>query len=243
MSVAAINKLITKEKPVSKDFKGNIILVYGDKKVGKSTFASRFDNPLFLDCEQGLRTVGKDDFIPDHIEVHEWDRLEQTVDALHEDLMGYDTLVVDGLNEAWSYLVDKIVTEAGAKDINDGELGYGKGMARAVKTFRNWFQKLRRLNITIVLCAHDRVINVEHNGVSYDKRIPYVDDSKDGKAWNAIKPAINMVLYAYKEQGKDGVIHVMRTKGNQLVEAADPHGKMPEVMPFSYPALEKVYSA
>lgn len=217
-----------------------IVLVYGDKKVGKSTFASRFPSPLFLDCEDGLRTVqGPDGKRPDHIPIDSWATVINVTNALEKDSMGYRTIVIDGLNEAWSYLTKHMLDKYNVEHTNEGALSYGKGKAVMGREFRHWFQRLRKLPAAIVLLAHDKVLPFENNGVSYDKRIPMVDESKTGDAWDIIKPAINMILYANKVQTKEGVQHVMRTKGTQLIEAADPYGNLPEVMPFSYGALEK----
>jgi hypothetical protein len=215
-----------------------IILIYGDKKVGKSTVAAQFPKPLFLDCEDGLRTVtnanGKR---PDHITISGWKDLIDATQWLLKNDHGYETIVVDGLSEAWSYLVGFLLDKYKVEHMNEGQLAYGKGKGLAQRMFRQWFQALRKLDTGIVLCAHDKIIPFEHNGVSYDKRIPLIDDGKNGEAWDAIKPAVNMVLYASKQTGKDGVKHVMRTKGTQLVEAADPYGNLPEVMEFDYSKL------
>jgi len=217
-----------------------ITLVYGDKKVGKSTFASRFPAPLFLDCEDGLRTVqGSEGKRPDHISIGSWLDVLDMTSQLEADLHNYDTIVIDGLNELWSYLVKYMLDKYKVEHTNDGQLAYGKGKAMMSREFRHWFQRLRKLDCAIVLTAHTKVLPFEHNGVAYDKMVPYVDDSKMAEAWDTIKPAINMILYAHKVGSKDGVTHVMRTKGTQLIEAADPYGNLPEVMPFSYGSLKE----
>ena len=232
---------------VQKDTEGKIAgldeiitLIYGDKKVGKSTFASRFPKPLFLDCEDGLRTVqDTTGHRPDHISVQGWQDVLDLTAQLEGDLNGYETIVVDGLNELWSYLVKFTLEKYKVEHTNDGTLAYGKGNAIMGRAFRSWFQRLRRLPAGIVLTAHDKVLPFEHNGVAYDKRVPYVDDSKMAQAWDTIKPAINMILYAHKVDTKDGVVHAMRTKGTQLIEAADPYGNLPELMPFNYASLQE----
>lgn len=241
MNASSIMSRVRKDETGEKAGLDEIItLIYGDKKVGKSTFAAQFPSPLFLDCEDGLRTVqngtGKR---PDHIPVGSWNEILAITSELEQDLQGYRTIVIDGLNELWSYLVKYMLEKYRVEHTNDGALAYGKGKAMMAREFRHWFQRLRRLPCAVVLTAHDKVLPFEHNGVAYDKRVPYVDDSKMAEAWDTIKPAINMILYAAKVQNKDGVQHVMRTKGTQLIEAADPYGNLPETMPFEYEALAK----
>lgn len=234
-------QLITSKKKASTGLNDIITLIYGDKKVGKSTFASHFPEPLFLDCEAGLRTVSDGEGnIPDHVAVHTWSQIQEVTEALSKDTGGYKTLIVDGLGELASYLIEHILLENGVSSLNEGPLAYGQGKGVVVREFRSWFQKLRALDMTIVLIAHDRVAEVEYNGVKFDRRIPLIDSSKMGiELWDALKPSINMILYANKVNTKEGVQHQMRTKGTQQIEAADPYGKLPEVMQFEYDQLDK----
>ena len=242
MNATSIMSLVKKDETGEKAGLNEIItLIYGDKKVGKSTMASQFPAPIFLDCEDGLRTVqGSTGKRPDHVTINGWTDILDVTTELEQDLRGYETVVVDGLNEAWAYLTSYMLKRYKVEHTNDGVLAYGKGKGMMQREFRHWFQRLRKLDCAIVLTAHDKVLPFEHNGVAYDKRVPYVDDSKMAEAWDTIKPAINMILYAAKiaDTENGGVKHVMRTKGTQLIEAADPYGHLPEVMDFDYKALE-----
>ena len=232
-----------------------IIVVYGEKKVGKSTFASRFPNPLFLDCEDALRSVvTPDGKRPAQVQINswsgdeyglvEWTRFLGTPEGKS---LGYKTIIVDGLNEAYFLLRQEILAKHRVKDENEGDLAYGKGGRLIRDAFRLWFHELRKLThhgYGIVLTAHEKTVDFENNGVSYNKKVPLVDGSKDERAWDAIKPAVDAIFYAYKKQGKDGVQHLVRTKGNQLHEAADPthDARLPDNGPFSYQAIEQAYN-
>lgn len=244
MNASSILSRVKKDEAGAKAGLHEIItVVYGDKKVGKSSFAAQFPSPLFLDCEDGLRTVqNSDGKRPDHISIGSWLDVLDVTSQLEGDLHGYETIVVDGLNELWSYLVKYMLDRYKVEHTNDGTLAYGKGKAMLGREFRHWFQRLRKLPVGIVLTAHDTVLPFEHNGVAFDKRLPFVDDSKTGDAWNVIKPAVNMVLYAAKVETKEGVKHVMRTNGTQRVEAGNPYD-LPEVMGFDYAELEAAASA
>lgn len=240
MTLASIEKLITKDDKGEKSkLEDLIVLIYGDKKVGKSTFAAQFPKPLFLDFESGLRTVhGPDGTRPDHIQVTSWQQVLDITKHLEEGV-DYKTIVIDGLNEAWNLLVKYTLETYGVTDENEGALAYGKGGRYMRRQMRWWFAQLRKLPYGIVLTAHDTILPFEHNNVTYDKRVPLIDEGKKAEAWTAMKPSINMILYAHKLEGKDGVKHVMRTKGTQLIEAADPYGHLPELMHFDYAQLEK----
>lgn len=241
MSTAAIDKLVTKKQKAKTNVDGTIVLVYGDKKVGKSTWASRADKPLFLDCEQGLRTVADEDGnVPDHISIDSWQKMVEVTKQLLKDHGDYETIVVDGMGELTSYLIEDTLRTNNALHMNDGVLGYGNGKNLILREFRYWFQQLRRLDCTIILTAHDRLSDAENNGVKFDKRIPLFDATKLGvEVWDAVKPAINMVLYANKVHTKDGVQHQMTAKGTQALEAGSPFAQLPDVMLFDYDQLRK----
>ena len=234
--------VVSGKKP-SVNLGGTITCLYGEKKAGKSTFAAQFPKPVFLDCEGGLRTVeAPDGNIPDHVPINSWEGFTEAVSSLEEDTGGYETVVVDGLNELWSYLEAHILKKYNAKHNNDGELGYGNGKKIMQREFRYWFQRLRNLDITIVMCAHQAVEEFEHNGVNLSRHIPYVDDTKEGLAWRNIKPAVSMVLYVSKESTKEGVVHQLRCQGNQFYEAGNPFN-LPELIQFDYNQLVKAIEA
>lgn len=244
MNVKSLDALITKEKPAVTNLVGSITMLYGEKKVGKSTLASQFDDPLFLDCEDGLRTVANSDGnIPDHISVHSWDDIEAATKALEDGDTKYKTLVVDGMAELTSYLRRHMLEEAGTDHINEGKLGYGKGKDKLVDRFNAWFARIRKLDMTIVLIAHDRVTEDEYNNVKFNKRIPLFDTAKRGaEIWEGVKPSISMILYGYKDKSKDGVVHRLRCQGTQMIEAGNPFN-LPEVIEFSYEQLSKAIEA
>lgn len=237
----ALDKLIVRKKKARTDLTGTVTMLYGEKKSGKSTEAARFPKPLFLDCEDGLRTVAlPDGNMPDHIPIRNWETLMDVTTALEggasED---YETLVVDGMAELTNHLANKLMAEHKAKHLNDGNLGYGTGKDLIIREFREWFARIRTLDLTLVLVAHDRLAEMEQNGVKFDKRIPLLDTGKRGiEVWDGMKPSINSYFYVWKEQTSDGIEHKMRCQGNNMVDAGNPFN-LPEVITFSYDQLTK----
>lgn len=253
MDPSQIKKFIEQSTPDSIAGLDEIIIcIYGDKKVGKSTFAAAAPDPLFLSCEDGIRTVSKPDGKPpDQVRITSWNSSD---DAKHSMMtwiaaleqgsgaLGYKTLVIDGINELYRYLQAETLKKYGAEHINEGALGYGKGRDIINDTFHQWFQRLRRLPIGIIVTAHDSTMEFENNGVKYDKKIPFIEPSRPAHGWNTIKPAVSMILHAVKEGRKDDVEHVMYTKGSEIREAADPKGCLPNRMNLSYAELAQAYN-
>lgn len=244
MTTAQLDKLINKkQKPVT-DLTGAIIMLDGEKKVGKSTFAANFDNPLFLDCEDGLRTVAnKQGVVPDNIRITTWGELEAATKLLETTDHGYKTLVVDGMAELANYLNRHLCNQHGTDHINEGSLGYGKGKDKMVDQFGYWFQRIRGLGITLLLIAHDRIAEFELNNVKFDKRIPLLDGGKRGiELWDGMKPSMSMVLYASKERTSEGIVHQLRCQGDNMIDAGNPFN-LPETILFDYDQLVKAIEA
>lgn len=245
------------QRPTS-GFNDLITVIYGDKKVGKSTFASRYDKPLFLDCEDALRMVELPDGTrPPQISIEGWDKdsagmhspktLTYWTEALANpeirEKLGIKTLVIDGLGEAYARCEESILKAKGAESINDGVLGYGKGGELVRKAMRKWFTDLRRLSyagIGIVLTAHECTVEFDSNGAKFDKKTPLVSGDKGERGWTVIKPSVDMIIYASKRQTPDGLVHMMRLRGNQMIEAAAPP-YMPEEWPFSQPEARRLF--
>lgn len=240
MNIKTLSALITKGREAVVGLDGSITMLYGEKKVGKSTFWSNAPKPLFLDCEDGLRTVaGKDGKIPDHIQVSSWADIEEATTALEQNPGKYKTLVVDGMAECAGYLRRHILEQAKTDHINEGSLGYGKGKDKMVEAFNAWFARIRKLDMTIALVAHDRTTEDEFNGVKFNKRIPLLDGGKRGaEMWQGIMPSVSMVLFAYRERTKDGIVHRLRCQGDTMVEAGNPFN-LPENISFEYDQLVK----
>lgn len=231
-----------------------IWLLYGDKKAGKSTTASRFPDPIFLDFEDGLRsTILQSGERPAQKSIKHWYKRDgeepfSSVESWMEffatgEQLPYKTLVIDGLNEGYELLRNDILLRHNVEHENQGDLSYGKGKGIINREWRRWFSELRRLPYGVVLTAHSRPRSFEHNGVSYDKNVPLVDGGKAEEAYDAMKPSIDAIVYIKKVDTKNGAQHLMYTKGTNLFEAADPtpNGRLPNGVPLSYAALENAY--
>jgi hypothetical protein len=158
--------------------------------------------------------------------------------------LGYETIIVDGLNSAFKLLRSSVLQAKGLEHENEGELAYGKGKRIILDKWEAWFNELRRLPYGIVLTAHERAITFTHNGVDYDKRVPYVDGSKSEEAWEHVKASVDLIVRCAKKKTKNGIEHIMYTKGTELYEAADPtpDGRLPDGVPLSYKRLEDAYN-
>lgn len=87
-------------------------LVYGDPKIGKSTFAIKSKKVLIADCESGYRFMGMNGLDGDIAEIETW---EDMADLYKVAVSGkYDLVVIDPINE----LLEKLMAKMKKQDKN-----------------------------------------------------------------------------------------------------------------------------
>lgn len=142
------------------------ILVYGEQKIGKTTFPSKAANPVYLGPEDGAP----------HLDVARfpspgnWPNFISQVDWLIKNDHDHQTVVVDTLDALEPLLWRHLCDLHNKRSIED--FGYGKGYELALDSWRPFIALLETLNkkMTVVLLAHQMnrtVPNVE--GDDYER--------------------------------------------------------------------------
>jgi hypothetical protein len=221
---------------------GNMrVLVYGEKKVGKTTLASQFPNAFILDIEDGMRMISSElkangvDFRT----VDSWQQLRKItklVAAVAKD-KGYDTLVLDGLGTA-DLMAQRYVIKVkgnGTDDINSGDLGYGRGLRTVAAEMGQWIDDAYATGLGVVMVAHQQWHEPDGAPASMMPEMSV-------RSWNYIKPKIDVVLRAVKQPGENGVEHVLVARDTISSETGAPAG-FPASVPMNYAALNAAFDA
>lgn len=144
------------------------VVIYGPEGIGKSTFASRFPNPLFCDTEGSTKNM----------DVRRFDRPESAQSI--EDCINYvkfrpdicSTFVLDTADWAEKLLSKKVCSARKKDGIED--FGYGKGFTYLMEEFGkllNQLEDLIELGVNVVVTAHAQLQKFEQpdeNG-AYDR--------------------------------------------------------------------------
>lgn len=217
-------QVITKATPSSPK-----VMIYGTAGVGKSTLASKFPSPLFLDLEGGLN----------YMDVARTPLLE-TADAFYSAILQllkekpteYKTIVIDSLDWVVRKISEKIAgvghDENGNKvqnlreleltldnNLMDAKGGYGKAKEVLENHIRSklipLLAKLNQLGYGIVLIAHAYTTTVlDDDGTGIEKVLPKVDPPTIGKKPIAEPAFVEWVdnLFFLKKVGDDHIIQV-----------------------------------
>src|SRR3990167_435927 len=145
------------------------ILLHGQEGVGKTTWAARCPNTLFLTNEDG---GGDLDYA--RVVLDSWPALRDAVADLIDDPGPYHTTVIDTIDGFERLLWQDICKEADVPTIELVGGGYGKGYTQAAESMASLQRGLdvlrsrRRLNIILLAHSHVRPFN-DPLGAPYDR--------------------------------------------------------------------------
>jgi len=139
-------------------------LCYGPEKVGKTTFASMWPKPLFVDADHGTRRMDVERVCP-----QSWSAVLQIVDDLTANNQGYRTLVLDTCDWleylAVEHVLATVTTSKGATVTNIEGYGWGAGYVHVNDAWKRLMDKLALLQDTsdmhVLLLAHASMRRLE----------------------------------------------------------------------------------
>jgi GTPase SAR1 family protein len=217
------------------------VLVYGPEGIGKSTFASKFPDPLFIDVEGSTK----------HLDVkrldapESWTMLMEEVRFVILNPANCKTLVIDTADWAERLCVAHVCAKAHKDGIED--FGYGKGYTYLAEEFGNLLNLLSEVidkGINVVLTAHAAMRKFEQPDemAAYDRW----ELKLQKKTAPLVKEWCDMVLFAnYKtftvksenEKPKAaGGKRVLYTTHHPAWDAKNRH-ELPEELPFDYSSI------
>lgn len=180
-----INKGI-KKRPVK-------ALIYGTEGIGKSTFASHFPKPIFVDLESGTHYLNVDriDGIGD------WEELLATLAELSNS--EYQTIVIDTADWAERLAIRYVCDKHQKGGIE--EFGYGAGYVYLAEEFGKLIKTLDRIiahgkNVVVLAHAILRTITLPEEQGSYDHWELKLNTKTTNKVAPLVKEWADMVLFA-----------------------------------------------
>lgn len=142
-----------KKHSISSNLQGKSVLIAGVPKIGKSTFASKIDNVLFFNFENGT------EFLPLDVEpvpIQKWSEFRSYLKQLRDPEIKemYHCIVIDTVTIC-AQLVEKYVCmQNGVENIKD--IPYGQGYAMPANEFFTVFHEISMLGYAIVFLAHTK---------------------------------------------------------------------------------------
>lgn len=225
------------------------VVVYGPEGIGKSTFASRFPDPLFIDTEGST----KDMDVARTEAPSSWMMLMEQVMYVRKHPELCRTLVIDTADWAEMLCVTQLCDKNQKNSIE--EFGYGKGyvyLQEEFGRFLNLLEEVVKAGVHVVLNAHAKMRKFEQPDElgSYDRW----EMKLSKNVAPMVKEWADMVLFAnYKtfvvnvdgqgaQKGKNkaqGGKRVMYTAHHCCWDAKNRYG-LPEELPFEYAGIRHI---
>lgn len=187
-------------------------LLYGEKKIGKTSFVSKFPSAHFLMFEPGYKGLRIHYKLMGDIEgIEAWSNFKEYVDLLCQtENHNFRTVPIDTIdlcyNAALAYVCKREAIE------HPQDLPYGKGWKLVSREFCSVINKLAQSGLGIVFISHatEREFQ-ERTGGKYDKIVP----SMPGQAKDFISGIADAIVY-YGYYGNERLITV---RGSDAIES------------------------
>lgn len=220
------------------------VVIYGPEGIGKSTFASKFPNPLFIDTEGSTKNLNVKRFE----KPSSWSMLERQIAYVKANPTACKTLIIDTFDWAEQLCMANLCAAHNKNGIED--FGYGNGYVyarEAVSKFLLSLDDLIGLGIHIVLTAHAQMRKFEQPEEigAYDRWELKLGKKTSSQTAPLVKEWADMVLFANYEtfamqtdkEGKKfkatGGNRVMYTSYHPCWDAKNRHN-LPEKLPFDF---------
>lgn len=230
--------------------KAKKVVIYGPEGIGKSTFASRFPDPVFIDTEGSTNDMG----VARLPRPTSWNMLFEAIEYVKNNPGVCKTLVIDTIDWAELLCVEHICALHNKKGIED--FGYGNGYVYTKEEFGRFLNRLSDLieaGINVVLTAHAQLRKFEQPDElgAYDRWELKLGKKTSSQTSPLVKEWADMLLFAnYKTYSiavdKDGKKHkaqggrrVMYTQHHPCWDAKNRFG-LPEECEFDYQVIQPV---
>ncbi len=229
--------MLPKEKTSPKqDLADLSLLVFGQNKLGKSTWASGAEGALFLATEPGLNSL--DVY---QVPIPTWEELLEASAEIAEGKHQFKTIIIDTVDNAYKLCSEHINKKF--KVSHESDLSYGKGFALVTSEFQRVLTKLAFLPYGLFLISHSQEKEIETRTGKYIKTVPTLPD----KARKIVLGMVDMILFcdlevSTDENGKQVVRRVMRTKPSLYYEAGDRTGRLPETIDLNFKAFLEAFN-
>lgn len=147
------------------------IIIHGEAKVGKTTFACSAPNPVVIQTEDGLGRIDVDAFPL----ATSYEDVIDALSALYVEDHQFQTLVFDSLDWFESLVWEKACRENKVTSIEDIKGGWGKGYLEATYYWRKFFDGVTALrdhkDMMVIMTAHSEIKRMEDPALpAYDCR-------------------------------------------------------------------------
>lgn len=182
------------------------ILLYGERKIGKTSLASQFENPLFFMFEPGGSSLEAR-----QVRIPTWGHFLEYLTLLERNPGYCQTVVIDTGSVAYEKCLEYVCRRENM--IHPSDEDYGKGWKLVTDEFKKAHDRIFNMGLSFIVTAHSEIKSVQRrDGTKYHKLT--VDLS--GSCFKYYCGTVDII--AYYQYDPDGS-RVLTIRGDANVEA------------------------
>ena len=226
------------------------VVIYGPEGIGKTTFASKFPDPVFIDTEGSTKNLD----VRRLPAPSSWTMLKEEVRYIAQNPNLCRTLVIDTADWAEKLAIQSVLDSHGKSGIED--FGYGNGYRYVYEKFGELLNLLNDVieqGVNVVVTAHAILKKFEQPDElgAYDRYSMKLIDSPKTSISAYVKEWADIVLFANyktivitdsktKKTKAQGGTRMMYTTHHSCWDAKNRYG-LPDELPFDYKEIASVF--
>ena len=215
VAVQAARRMMLSAVKEHEPVKAEKIVLYAPAGWGKTTWASKAPNPVFISTEDGLKNIKAQSF-PD---AQTWQDLFEAIESLRQEDHDFKSLVIDTVDWSENLCHKYLVHRDKKQSIED--YGYGKGYVIAFEEWKKLLMPIDALRkekqMNVIFLAHTEIKtfnnpageNYDRFNLKTDKRISaLIEEWADEVMFGSYDIAVDVKGNRGKAYGQDRVMYV-----------------------------------
>jgi len=221
----------------SKKIEGYHWLIYGQQKIGKSTFCSQFENPLFLPTEAGLKSLSIFKMPTNRDLITNWPEFimicREIKKSIDSNTFKFNTIVIDTVDNLYQLCLEYVCKKHEMKHPSDQD--FGKGWWLVMQEFKSVINKVLSWGPGVIFTSHEELKEKKTKKECINKISP----SLSGAAGKYILATVDIIAYIGFSESDERII---KTRGTDYLDAGDRTGYLDPEMPVDYKKVVEIFN-